>query len=129
MAQAAELATQNQKNCHTRLKDLEEYFLKKLTSNFPDAKRNGNPDNGLPGLISISFPGHRSDIIMVKLDRKNIAVSNGAACNTGNIKLSTVLKEMGIKDDLNLSTVRISFGHNNNKKEIDLLISALKEII
>ena len=129
MGLAAELATQNQKNCHTRLKNLEEYFLKKLTSNFPNAKRNGSPDNGLPGLISISFPGHRSDIIMAKLDRKNIAVSNGAACNTGNIKPSTVLKEMGIKDDLNLSTVRISFGHNNTKKEIDLLISSLKEII
>ena len=129
MGLAAELATQNQKNCHAQLKDLEEYFLKKLTSNFPNAKRNGSPDNGLPGLISISFPGQRSDIIMANLDRKNIAVSNGAACNTGNVKPSTVLKEMRIKDDLNLSTVRISFGHNNNKKEIDLLISALKEII
>ena len=66
---------------------------------------------------------------MAKLDRKNIAVSNGSACNTGNVKPSAVLKEMGIKDDLNLSTVRISFGQDNNKKEIDLLISALKEII
>ena len=56
-------------------------------------------------------------------------MSNGAACNTGNVKPSAVLKEMGIKDDLNLSTVRISFGQDNNKKEIDLLISALKEII
>ena len=129
MGLAAELATQSQKNCHTQLKDLEKYFLKKLTSNFPDAKRNGSPDNGLPGLISISFPGHKSDIIMAKLDRKNIAVSNGSACNTGNVKPSAVLKEMGIKDDLNLSTVRISFGQDNNKKEIDLLISALKEII
>ena len=56
-------------------------------------------------------------------------MSNGAACNTGNVKPSTGLKEMRIKDDLNLSTVRISFGQDNNKKEIDLLISALKEII
>ena len=53
---------------------------------------------------------------MAKLDRKNIAVSNGSACNTGNVKPSAVLMEMGVKDDLNLSTVRISFGHNNNKK-------------
>ena len=80
-------------------------------------------------MISISFPGHKSDIIMAKLDRKNIAVSNGSACNTGNVKPSAVLKEMGITNDLNLSTVRISFGQDNNKKEIDLLISALKEII
>jgi len=66
---------------------------------------------------------------MAKLDRKNIAVSNGSACNTGNIKPSIILKEMGIEDDLNLSTLRISFGKNNNEKEIDKLIEALKEIL
>ena len=62
-------------------------------------------------------------------DRKNIAVSNGSACNTGNIKPSNILKEMGIGDDLNLSTLRISFGKNNNEKEIDKLIEALKKIL
>ena len=66
---------------------------------------------------------------MAKLDRKNIAVSNGSACNTGNIKPSNSLKEMGIGDDLNLSTLRISFGKNNNEKEIDKLIEVLKEIL
>ena len=40
-----------------------------------------------------------------------------------------LLKEMGIGDDLNLSTLRISFGKNNNEKEIDKLIEALKEIL
>ena len=70
-----------------------------------------------------------SDILMAKLDRKKIAVSNGSACNTGNIKPSNVLKAMGIKNDLNLSTLRFSFGKNNTKDEIDKLLHALKEII
>ena len=66
---------------------------------------------------------------MAQLDRREIAVSNGSACNTGNIKPSIVLSEMGIKKDLNLSTLRFSFGKDNTKKEVDTLLKALKEII
>lgn len=127
MGLAAELAIQNQDTCYSHLKNLEKYFLDNLKSNFPNAKCNSS--NNLPGLISISFPGSRSDILMAKLDRKEIAVSNGSACNTGNIKPSTVLSEMGVDKDLNLSTLRFSFGKDNTKKEVDKLMRSLKEII
>jgi len=127
MGLAAEIAIQNQENCHSHLKYLEKYFLDNLRSNSLDVICNSN--NNLPGLISISFPGSRSDILMAKLDRREIAVSNGSACNTGNIKPSTVLSEMGIKKEINLSTLRFSFGKDNTKKEVDTLLKALKEII
>ena len=129
MGLAAELALQNQKDCYNHLKTLEKYFMENLRSKFPDLVRNGNPNNSLPGLISISFPGNKSNILMAKLDRKGIAVSNGSACNTGNVKPSGVLKAMGIKDDLNMSTLRISFGNGNSKKDIDQFFSALEIII
>ena len=129
MGIAAEIAAKDLDSCYSHLKHLEDYFLAKLHSISSNFIRNGNSNNCLPGLISISFKGHKSDVLMAKLDRKNIAVSNGSACNTGNIKPSNILKEMGIGDDLNLSTLRISFGKNNNEKEIDKLIEALKEIL
>ena len=66
---------------------------------------------------------------MAKLDRKNIAVSNGSACNTGNIKPSSVLKAMGMNNDINMSTLRFSFGKSNTIQEIDYLLKSLKEII
>ena len=66
---------------------------------------------------------------MAKLDRANIAVSNGSACNTGNIKPSKVLKAIGLDDDINLSTLRISFGKDNTIDEVDYLIKNLIEIL
>ena len=66
---------------------------------------------------------------MAKLDRRGIAVSNGAACNTGNVKPSVVLKAMGIEDDLNISTMRISFGNGNSLDDVDQLLKALEIII
>ena len=127
MGLAAEIAIKNQEACCSHLKYLEKYFLDNLKSISPNIICNSS--NNLPGLISISFPGSRSDILMAKLDRRDIAVSNGSACNTGNIKPSTVLLEMGIEKDLNLSTLRFSFGKDNTKTEVDKLLKALKEII
>ena len=66
---------------------------------------------------------------MAKLDRASIAVSNGSACNTGNIKPSKVLKAIGLDDDINLSTLRISFGKDNTIGEVDFLIKTLIEIL
>jgi cysteine desulfurase len=66
---------------------------------------------------------------MAKLDRANFAVSNGSACNTGNIKPSKVLKAIGLNDEMNLSTLRISFGKDNTIEEVDELIKTLGNIL
>ncbi len=127
MGLAAELAIKEQDKWVTKLKKLENYFLNNLKNHIPSAKHNST--NNLPGLISISFPGYKSNIMMAKLDRANIAVSNGSACNTGNIKPSKVLKAIGLDDDINLSTLRISFGKDNTIVEVDCLIKTLIEIL
>ena len=127
MGLAAELVTKNQDRWIKNLKKLERYFLEKVEHHLPHAIHN-KTDN-LPGLISISFPGKNSNILMAKLDRADIAVSNGPACSSGNIKPSKVLKAIGLSDDVNLSTLRISFGKNNTIEEVDYLIKTLKEIV
>ena len=127
MGLAAELVTKNQDKWIKNLKELELYFLEKVKQYLPHAIHH-KTDN-LPGLISISFPGKNSNILMAKLDRADIAVSNGPACSSGNIKPSSVLKAIGLSDDVNLSTLRISFGKNNTIEEVDYLIKTLKEIV
>lgn len=129
MGLAAKLASKKQRSISKHLKVLEKYFIENLQQNFSQIKLNGDRKNALPGLISISFSGYKSDILMAKLDRKNIAVSNGSACNTGNIKPSSVLEAIGMEDNINMSTLRFSFGKNNTIQEIDYLLKSLKEII
>ncbi|MBT6866836.1 MAG: aminotransferase class V-fold PLP-dependent enzyme, partial [Candidatus Marinimicrobia bacterium] len=86
----------------------------------------GNQNNKLPGLLNISFPGFRSDILLAKLDRAGIAVSSGSACGAGDIKPSPVLLAMGLEDTINISTLRFSFGPTNTSREIDFLLSELQ---
>ena len=129
MGLAAELATTNLGHHIQELEDLERQFKNGLNSFFPNAVFNGDSENKLPGLVSVSFPGHRSDILMAKLDRANMAVSSGSACGSGNIKPSEILSAMGIDDETNICTLRISFGTSNTAKQVDLLLAELKRIL
>ena len=87
---------------------------------------NGNQFKKLPGLINISFPKNQSNIMMAKLDRDGIAISNGPACGSGDVKPSPVLSEIGLDNQTNLSSLRFSFGSTNTAEEVDYLLSKLE---
>ena len=102
---------------------------KNYRSNFRNIIFNGSQSQKLPGLVSISFPGFRSDILIIKLDREKIYVSNGSACGSGLVKPSHVLEAIGLDESTNLSTLRFSFGISNNFEEIETLVHILKNKI
>ena len=129
MGLAAELATDELGNHITELKSFESSFKSELLSFSPNAIFNGDPENKLPGLVSVSFPGYRSDILLAKLDRAGMAVSSGSACGAGEVKPSRVLSAMGVDDKTNISTLRFSFGASNTSEQVDLLLSELKTIL
>ena len=132
IAGLGEAAKQISKKLNERinhLSELESFFVSKINNQFPNAIYNGHPKHHVPGLISLSFPGHPSEIVLAKLDRKGIELSSGSACGSGIIKPSPVLKQMGIPDEQNLSTLRVSFGRNNTKDEIEILVNELDNII
>ena len=129
MGLAAELAATWLDHHIEELESFEAQFRSGLLSYFPNAIFNGDADNKLPGLVNVSFSGHRSDILLAKLDRANMAVSSGSACGAGDVKPSGVLSEMGVDDKTNISTLRFSFGASNTTGQLDLLLSELKTIL
>ena len=129
MGLAAELAATWLDHHIEELESFEAQFRSGLLSYFPNAIFYGDADNKLPGLVNVSFSSHRSDILLAKLDRANMAVSSGSACGAGDVKPSGVLSEMGVDDKTNISTLRFSFGASNTTGQLDLLLSELKTIL
>ena len=129
LGEAVRLISEKLNNRINHLSELESFFISKINNQFPNAIYNGHPKYHVPGVISISFAGHSSDVVLAKLDRKGIELSSGSACGSGIVKPSMVLKEMGISDEQNLSTLRISFGRSNTKEEIEILVNELNRII
>ena len=126
---AADLASNNLQNRISHLTNLENRFKENLDNIIPNILYNGHPQMHLPGVLSVSFPGIRSDILLAKLDRLNMEVSSGSACGSGSVKPSKILKAIGLKDDINICTLRISFGRENSTKDIDRLTKAISTII
>ncbi len=129
MGLASEIATKSLKKNILHIKSLEKQFKQKLQSNFQNIIFNGSQTYKLPGLVSVSFPGFSSEILIIKLDREKIYVSNGSACGSGIIKPSHVLEAIGLDESTNLSTLRFSFGLSNNLEEIEALVYILKNKI
>ena len=82
-----------------------------------------------PQIVSVSFEGVRSEVLLHALEEKGIYVSSGSACSAHHPGISGALKGIGVHQRLLESTVRFSFGMFNTKDEIDYCMDVLKEIL
>lgn len=78
-----------------------------------------SPESGLPHLVNLSFPGVRSDTLLMALDLAGVAVSAGSACSSGSILPSAVLSSMGLARERVESAIRISWGWDTTQETIE----------
>lgn len=122
---AVQIATELIEKEAVRLEYQKDIFLKKLATQIPDTVVNGHPEFHLPGVINISLPGVPADALLMNLDLDGMAVSSGSACSSGTTKPSRVLKAMGVSDELNLQTLRISFGRFTKQEDVETLADVM----
>ncbi|MCB0918396.1 MAG: cysteine desulfurase [Actinobacteria bacterium] len=95
----------------------------------PDVVINGDPENGLPSLAHLSFPGCEGDSLMLLLDAAGVQVSVGSACNAGATTASHVLSAMGADPMTARSSLRISVGWSTTGDDVDLFLKVLPEAV
>ncbi|WP_333650225.1 cysteine desulfurase family protein [Lacrimispora sp.] len=111
------------------LASLKDYMIDRLS------EIDGVTVNSLPGhqsapqIVSASFAGARSEVLLHALEDKGVYVSSGSACSSNHPAVSGTLKGIGVKPELLDSTLRFSFGISNTKEEIDYCIDMLKELL
>ena len=124
---ASEIASNKFEKNVSKLQSITDYFLIRLKEK--NISHNINGINQVPGILNISFPEISGQILMINLDLLGIAVSYGSACSSGTPKPPRVLLETGLSQNLAKSSIRISFGTNNTKNEIDYFIESLLSIL
>ncbi|GLB29021.1 cysteine desulfurase [Lacrimispora amygdalina] len=82
-----------------------------------------------PQIVSASFMGIRSEVLLHSLEEKEIYVSSGSACSSNHPAVSGTLKGIGLRQELLDSTLRFSFGIFNTREEVDYCIETLKELL
>ncbi len=82
-----------------------------------------------PQIVSASFAGVRSEVLLHALEDRGVYVSSGSACSSNHPAVSGTLKAMGVKKELLDSTLRFSLGVFNKKEEVDYCVEALEELL
>lgn len=111
------------------LNEIKGHFERGLKDKFPNIIIVNEGEERLPNTTSIIIPGKNASQMVIALDLEGIAISSGSACSSGKVSKSKVLSAMGYDDSSASSAVRISFGIQNTKEEIDKLLGTLKHLV
>ena len=113
----------------SHVKEIRNYLISELNS-IEDTFINGAEDDAQsPGILSITFKGIKSEVLLHALEEKGIYISSGSACSSNKPGLSFVLTAMGLSKEEADSTVRLSFSVYNTMQEAKICIKELKELV
>lgn len=129
LGKACELAQVHLKEHRQHLKELRDYFMAQVEEKIEGAVLNGSKENRLPGNANFSFSGIDGEALLLNLDAKGICASAGSACTSGSSAPSHVLSSIGLSDELAHGSLRVSFGEDNTKEDVDYLVENLCEIV
>ncbi|MGE5373330.1 MAG: cysteine desulfurase family protein [Solirubrobacterales bacterium] len=127
---AAEAAVAGLAETGDRLRQLKLDLVSRLHEAGVDFAVNGPlPDQGLPQILSLAFPGVRGEVLTHFLEARNIFVSTGSACHSRSVKLSHVLKALNLPREKAEGTIRISLSARTTPEDIELTARALIEAL
>jgi cysteine desulfurase len=107
-----------------RLADLRDRAERQLLVLAPAARVFGALSPRLANTLCITMPGVPAATQVMALDLAGVMVSAGAACSSGKVRPSHVLRAMGATPDEAASAIRISLGWESDESDIDHLVEA-----
>jgi Cysteine sulfinate desulfinase/cysteine desulfurase and related enzymes len=132
IGQAADVIYQNHDDKIKKLYELKKFFIHEV-SQIEGAVVNGINGIGIedtaPHIISVSFAGIRSEVLLHSLEEKGVYVSSGSACASNHPQLSGTLKAIGVKKELLDSTLRFSLSVDTTHEELEYALAAINEIV
>ncbi len=122
---AAELAGRRMAEDTERLATLRDRLENAVLERIPGTGVNGSRWNRVPNTTNLYFDGIDGEAMVISLDLRGFAVSTGAACSSGALSPSHVLKAIGLSDDRARASMRFSLGRGNTVEQVDALIEAI----
>jgi cysteine desulfurase len=126
---AAALARQKMTAEGARIGILRDRLEREILERVPGTEVNGAREPRVPNTTNISFDRVEAESLLIALDLEGIAVSTGAACSSGTLEPSHVLRAMGLPTHRAQNSIRFSLGAGNSEAEIDYLLEKLPRAV
>ena len=129
LGEACKIAKDNMETHVNRLKGLRDFYFSEVKNQIPDIKINGSMKHRLPGNSNISFKDVNGNELLMKLDERGICASAGSACSSRSSMPSHVLTAIGLTSEYAEGTLRVTFGDENTKEDVEYLVENLTQIV
>ncbi len=113
------------------VRKLRDDLAKRILREIPGSSLNTDLKRGrsLPNILNVSFEAAEGESIQLYLDAEGVVVSTGSACAAGDIKPSHVLMAKTGDAEVAHSSIRFSFGLENNFGDVECVMDVLPGII
>jgi cysteine desulfurase len=128
MGKAAELAKQHLPE-RQRVANLRDRLERGILANIADTSVNGDVEHRLPNTSNISFAQLEAEAILLLLSERDVCASAGAACSSGSLEPSHVLKAMKIEPRKAHGAIRFSLSRMTTEEEITRALEILPAVI
>ena len=129
LGKAIEIAARNVDEYNKKLLALRDYAIEEIQKRIPFVRLNGDRYSRLPGNVNFSFEFIEGESLLLMLDMKGFAASSGSACTSGSLDPSHVLLAIGLPHEIAHGSLRLTFGEDNTREEVDFLLETLPDIV
>jgi cysteine desulfurase len=128
MGKAAELALQSLPQMQ-RVATLRDRLERQILETIPDTRVNGRTELRVPNTTNIGFYQLEAEAILLLLSEQGVYASAGAACSSGSLEPSPILRAMKVDDRYAHGSVRFSLSKYTTEQEVDRALSVLPAVI
>ncbi len=113
----------------TRIRALRDRLETEITLCVPGARVIARDEPRLPNTSCICFEGVGAEALILLLSEAGICVSSGAACSSGSLEPSHVLKAMAIPPEIAQGQVRFSLSRFSSEADVRHVLEVLPEAV
>jgi cysteine desulfurase len=113
----------------SEVKKLRDQLESRILETIAHTHVNGAPNMRLPNTTNIGFSQLEAEAILLLLSEQGVCASAGAACSSGSLEPSHVLRAMKIDEKIAHGSIRFSLSRYSTQAEIDRVLEVLPPII
>ncbi len=108
---------------------LRDHLIRKIESEIPYCRLNGDRVRRLPNNVNFSFRFVEGESLLIMLDMEGICASSGSACTSGSLDPSHVLLAIGLPHEIAHGSLRLTLSEETTEEELDTVADAVKRIV
>jgi cysteine desulfurase len=113
----------------TRVEALRDELEARVRATCGDVHVNGGGADRLPNTSNLGFRGLQAEAILLMLSEAEICASAGAACSSGSLEPSHVLRAMDVPEAFAHGSLRFSLSRFSQAEDLDRLLAVLPDVI